>query len=249
MENIRGRREDKIQLQNLQLFTPELKLSTPTLRLGVGGVTPVRSGPAAGLSRRFQLIKGEGSDSAFNSPHLKPKASFGEMSRLGGESNLESTTRSTVSIGDFTPDLCSTAAVEKTFSELAESAKLDRTNQDKIEMYRKVLSGLKTGKEDKSVLMSAWNSHRDSLSPRPSVPRPQMPRILLDSPTSDSRREGHEDLIPSPSPLLSREKSPMNDLLMSRLDQLMTSLTLNESHGQSFLNVSLDEVELLSPNL
>ena len=249
MENIRGRREDPLKLRNLQLFTPELKLSTPSLRLGVGAVTPVRSGPATGLSRRFQLVAGEGSDSAFNSPHLKPKASFGEISRLGGESNLESTTRSTVSIGDFTPDLCSTAAVEKTFSELAESAKLDRTNQDKIEMYKRVLSSLKTGQEDKSVLMSAWNTVRDSLSPRSAVPRPQVSRILLDSPTSDSRREGKEDLVPSPAPLLSREKSPRNDLLMSRLDQLMTSLTLNESDGQSFLNVSQEEVELLSPNL
>ena len=222
-------------MRNLQLFTPELRLSTPGLRLRVEG-TPGRSLPSAALSRRFSKMV---EPDCTNSPHLKPKTVFGEISRLGGESSLECTTRSTASIGDFTPDLCSTAAVEKTFSELSDSAKLD-TTKSKIEMYKKVIDGLKSAQKDKSVLMTAWNSHRESLSPRPPASRPQRTRIFVESPTSAIQQDP-DVLLPV--------NSPKEDLLMSRLDQLMTSLTLNDSNRQSFLNVSLEEVELLSPNI
>ena len=67
----------------------------------------------------------------------------------------------------FSPMLSSTTQAERTFSEIAEASKHDQT-QHKIEMYRKVLDGIKakTEAEDKSVLLSAWTTHRESLSPR-----------------------------------------------------------------------------------
>ena len=50
------------------------------------------------------------------------------------------------------------------------------------------------------------------------------------------------------NPTININKSPLNDLVISRLDQLMTSLTLNENHIG--LNLSLDdEMDLLSPHL
>ena len=178
MENIRARQEEEVgesaTIRNLKLFTPEGKLATPTLRLpgaGVGGMlTPLRSGPSAVLSRQFHLNQKVATPINANSPQLRSKAAFGEMSRLGQESQLgNTTTRSTSSIGEFTPDLCSTVA--GTFSELAESSKLD-TTQSKIEMYKKVLDGLKNKSQDRSLL-AAWNSHRDSLSPRSENIRPE----------------------------------------------------------------------------
>ena len=74
----------------------------------------------------------------------------------------------------FSPLLSSTATTfgpeqeERTFSELAETSRgggagpqLDTTTS-KIEMYRRVLDGLKSqsGVEDKSMLISAWTAHR-----------------------------------------------------------------------------------------
>ena len=262
MDNIKTRQEVEVgkgvsaTIRNLQLFTPECKLATPSLRLAGGGggmLTPVRGGPSAVLSRQFQLHKKVVTPTLANSPHLKPKAAFGEMSRLGEESTMSNTTaRSTGSIGEFTPDMCSTVA--GTFSELAESAKLD-TTQTKIEMYKKVLDGLKTKTQDKSLL-TAWNSHRNSLSPRAERSR-MIPRTLL-APTSPEKQEEEEEelgLFPAAgrsqfTPVVSREASPSRiDMLASRLDQLMTSLTLNDSNGPSFLNVSQEEADLLSPNL
>merc|ERR1711915_578790 len=97
---------------------------------------------------------------------------------------------------------------------------------------------------------SAWNTHRESLSPR----------------TTKTRRAGHgqsqnklemQNTCPSPGPDLkspvpsqpvSRTESPVNDLIISRLDQLMTSLALSEN--PSGLHGSLDEdIDLLSPHL
>ena len=256
VENIRARKEGGVgvsaTMRNLQLFTPECKLATPSLRLtGVAGgmSTPVRSGPAAVLTRQFQLNKNAVTPVNANSPHLKPKAAFGEMSRLGQESQLgNTTTRSTGSIGEFTPDLCSTVA--GTFSELAESSKLD-TTQSKIEMYKKVLDGLKNKSLDKS-LMTAWSSHRNSLSPRSERSR-MVPRTLVQPPSPNQEQEEEEEelsLFSAPgeiTPTVSREASPID--MTSRLDLLMSSLTLNDPNGQSFLNASLGEVELLSPNL
>merc|ERR1711879_427710 len=172
----------------------------------------------------------------------KPQAAFGEISRLGPESQLgNSTARSTCSIGEFTPDFCSTVA--GTFSELAESCKLD-TTQTKIEMYKKVLDGLKNKSQDKSML-TAWNSHRNSLSPRSERTR-MVPRILM-----ENKEEGEEELAVEEkhslfsaagklTPDISRETSHSPIDMLSRLDQLMTSLTLNDSNnGPSLLNVSL----------
>merc|ERR1719397_1108941 len=163
VEDIKGKREEKVSTRNLQLFTPELKMSTPSLRLGVGVMTPVRSGAPSAISRRFQRLKNEGPDSQSqtNSPRLKPKSTFGEMSRIGGESCLEhnnTTTRSTGSIGAFTPDLCSTATVDQTFSELANSAKLD-TTQSKIEMYKRALEPLTLVLRGQTLPPDLW-SHR-----------------------------------------------------------------------------------------
>ena len=267
MDNIKARQETGVSatIRNLQLFTPECKLATPSLRLGGGGggggmLTPVRSGPSAVLSRQFQLNKKVATPISANSPHLKPKAAFGEISRLGQESQLgntttNTTTRSTCSIGEFTPDLCSTVA--GTFSELAESSKLDIT-QTKIEMYKKVLDGLKNKSQDKSML-TAWNSHRNSLSPRSERTR-MVPRILLEKQEEEEKElEKEEKEVEELSlfsaagkltPDVSREASPSPIDMLSRLDQLMTSLTLNDSNsGPSFLNVSLEQVDLLSPNL
>ena len=64
--------------------------------------------------------------------------------------------------------------------------------------------------------------------------------------------ESPATLIKTHSPLHSisarEDTSPKNDLVITRLDQLMTSLTLNEN--PSGLNISLDEeLDLLSPHL
>ena len=83
------------------------------------------------------------------------------------------TTKSSIG-APFSPLLSSTATTfgpeqeERTFSELAETSRgggagpqLDTTTS-KIEIYRRVLEGLKSqsGVEDKSMLMSAWTAHR-----------------------------------------------------------------------------------------
>ena len=237
----------------LQLFTPESKLATPSLRLGgvAGGgggmLTPVRTAPTAVLTRQFQLQQKVVASpvSATSSPHLKPKAAFGEMSQLG---NSTSRSMSTGSIGEFTPDLCSTATVAGTFADLAESYKLDVT-QSKIEMYKKVLDGLKTKSLDKS-LVTAWSSHRNSLSPRPPERSRLVPRTLLTpvSPRQEELEEEEELSLLSPAGKITpREPSPVD--MTTRLDLLMSSLTLNDPSGQSFLNASLGDVDLLSPNL
>ena len=212
----------------------------------------------------------------FNSPQLKPKSP--NLTTQSQDLNFSSRTTKG-SIGQFSPMLSSTAAVSEerpvtptfsdlgdltsrgntpTFSELADnSSKVSNfdTTQSKIEMYRKVLDGLKTSSatQDKSVLLSAWTAHRESLSPRTTrVRRSRSPQIFQEpktptpvTPVTVKRGTSHEistTMIP-PS-----NKSPLNDQVISRLDQLMTSLTLNENNNG--LNLSLnDEMDLLSPHL
>ena len=80
-----------------------------------------------------------------------------------------------------------------------------------------------------------------------------VPRTLLTpaSPKQEEEEEEEELGLLSPAgkitPVVSREPSPVD--MTTRLDLLMSSLTLNDPSGQSFLNVSLGEVDLLSPNL
>merc|ERR1711971_182004 len=122
-----------------------------------------------------------------------------------------------------------------TFSELADNTSRMSTfdtTQSKIDMYRKVLDGLKSSSvsQDKSVLLSKWTAHRESLSPRTTkLRRSRSPLINQESetpstPVTPVTVKKQTDLE-TPAPV---NKSPLNDLVISRLDQLMTSLTLNE---------------------
>jgi len=233
---------------NLSSPDPRQTNKTPGTMIRGSQLTPARSIQSVPLSRRFALAK---DSEVVSSPDLKTKPRLGDTITITQDQNNSSRKSSVGHITQFSPMLSSTTAAEKTFSELAESSKHDST-QSKIEMYRKVLDGLKTKSEleDKSVLMSAWNTHRESLSPR----------------TTKTRRVGHgqshiklemQNTCPSPGPDLesplpsqpvSRTESPVNDLIISRLDQLMTSLTLSEN--PSGLHGSLDEeIDLLSPHL
>ena len=136
----------------------------------------------------------------------------------------------------------------QTFGDLASDSNnstLDMT-QNKIETYRKVLEGLKnkTEVEDKIGLMTAWTKHRESLSPRVDKVKRRVPSggVNLEQSPAPSSRTLQQ------SPLLT-PASPGQDLITSRLDQLMTSLTLTETN-QAEMNLSLgDDLDLLSPHL
>jgi len=263
---------------------PRLLTPRPGLRPGLAPtatVTPVRSAPSATLFRRFPITQAtaespQGDRLNFNSPQLKPKSP--NLTTQSQDLNFSCRTTKG-SLGQFSPMLSSTAAVSEerpvtptfsdlgdltsrgntpTFSELADnSSRMSHfdTTQSKIEMYRKVLDGLKTSSvsQDKSALLSAWTAHRESLSPRnPKLRRSRSPRFDQEpkTPTPGTPvtvKKGMNLEEPSMvNPIIN--KSPLNDLVISRLDQLMTSLTLNENHNG--LNLSLDdEMDLLSPHL
>jgi len=239
---------------NLSSPDPRQSHKTPGTLVRGSQLTPARSIQSVPLSRRFALAK---DSEVVSSPDLKMKPRL-EVT-ITQDQDCSSRKSSVGHITQFSPMLSSTTAAEKTFSELAaESSKHDST-QNKIEMYRKVLDGLKSKSEleDKSVLMSAWTAHRESLSPRTTKQRRVVhgqSRIRLE-PQSSCPSPGPNLGSPppsQPSPFssqpVSRTESPVNDLIISRLDQLMTSLTLNEN--PSGLNVSLDdEIDLLSPHL
>jgi len=240
--------------RHLNLSSPDPRLRTPGVRSGhlssiQQHVTPVRSVPSAALSRRFAITK-PSEPEPFNSPVLKPIERKEESYNLTIQSETDLNNSRKVSVSSsFSPMLSSTTQAERTFSEIAEASKHDQT-QHKIDMYRKVLNGIKAKSEaeDKSVLLSAWTAHRESLSPRVTKRRSRSPGVYLMDPN-----QSPATLVKTYSPLRSvsvqeEDSSPKNDLVITRLDQLMTSLTLNEN--PSGLNISLDEeLDLLSPNL
>ena len=252
---------------SLNLSSPDPRHQTPVTRRRadtrpehLSTVTPVRSAPSVALTRRYVIPQSEMVPDRCNSPALKlttrSDTECNNTTLQSQDMNMSGRTTK-CSLGQetqFSPMLSSTTQAEKTFSELAEMSKHDVTSS-KIEMYRKVLDGLKSKSEsgDKSVLLSAWTQHRESLSPRP-VTRSQH-RTPVTHPVSPAPVSTLPVCLDQfDSPVTSRvktpvcEKSPMNDLIISRLDQLMTSLTLNEN--PSSLNVSLsDEMDLLSPHL
>ena len=265
---------------------PRLLTPRPSLRPGLGPastVTPVRSAPSATLFRRFPLPQNaadapHGDRPNFNSPQLKPKSP--NITTQSQDLNFSCRTTKG-SLGQFSPMLSSTAAVSEerpvtptfsdlgditsrgntpTFSELADtSSRMSNfdTTQSKIEMYRKVLDGLKTSSvsQDKSVLLSAWTAHRESLSPRNTKLRRSRSPLVYQEPKTPTpvtpvtvKKEMNMEELATVIPTININKSPLNDLVISRLDQLMTSLTLNENHNG--LNLSLDdEMDLLSPHL
>ena len=265
---------------------PRLLTPRPCLRPGLGPastVTPVRSAPSATLFRRFPLPQNaadapHGDRPNFNSPQLKPKSP--NLTTQSQDLNFSCRTTKG-SLGQFSPMLSSTAAVSEerpvtptfsdlgdltsrgntpTFSELADtSSRMSNfdTTQSKIEMYRKVLDGLKTSSmsQDKSVLLSAWTAHRESLSPRNTKLRRSRSPLVYQEPKTPTpvtpvtvKKEMNIEELAIVNPTININKSPLNDLVISRLDQLMTSLTLNENHNG--LNLSLDdEMDLLSPHL
>jgi len=258
--------------RHLNLSSPDPRLLTPRPGLRPGlDATPVRSAPSATLFRRFPLpqaaIDSPKADH-FTSPQLKLKSP--NLTAQSQDLNFSSRTTKG-SLGQFSPMLSSTAAVSEerpvtptfsdigdltpTFSELADNTSRMSTfdtTQSKIDMYRKVLDGLKTSSvsQDKSVLLSKWTAHRESLSPRTTkVRRSRSPLVLQESetpstPVTPVTLKKQTD-VETPVPV---NKSPLNDLVISRLDQLMTSLTLNENNIG--LNLSLDdEMDLLSPHL
>jgi len=262
--------------RHLNLNSPDPRLLTPRPGLrphldSASSVTPVRSAPSATLFRRFPLpqaaIDSPKADH-FTSPQLKLKSP--NLTAQSQDLNFSSRTNKG-SLGQFSPMLSSTAAVSEerpitptfsdlgdltpTFSELADNTSRMSTfdtTQSKIDMYRKVLDGLKTSSvsQDKSALLSKWTAHRESLSPRTTkLRRSRSPLINQESetpstPVTPVTVKKQTDLE-TPAPV---NKSPLNDLVISRLDQLMTSLTLNENNNG--LNLSLDdEMDLLSPHL
>ena len=152
--------------RHLNLSSPDTRLRTPGPLASIQShLTPVRNVPSAALSRRFAITK---PPEPFNSPVLKPIERKEDSYNLTIQSETEMNNSRKVSMSSqFSPMLSSTTQAERTFSEIAEASKHDQT-QHKIEMYRKVLDGIKakTEAEDKSVLLSAWTTHRESLSPR-----------------------------------------------------------------------------------
>lgn len=257
---------------NLNLNTPDARLKTPG-PVGGSHATPVRS-VASGLSRRFALSKTLPQTSQeseeppqFNSPILKAKEPSnvpdGEISannNLTISADLNSSCQSIKS--SFSPMLSSTQAQGDTsfgFNDLATTSETNKSSLDmtqKIEMYRKVLESHKTKSrgEEKNGLLTAWTKHRESLSPRVDHVRSR-----VRNPSGNKLEPGNLDHSPAPrmkqlSPLVSNSMtprgvpSPGQDLIISRLDQLMTSLTLNEN--KSGLNFSMEEdLDLLSPHL
>ena len=258
--------------RHLNLSSPD---PTPraSLRPGIdpaSAVTPVRSAPSASLFR-FPLPQGvidSPKADNFNSPKLKQKSP--NLTTQSQDLNFSGRTTKG-SLGQFSPMLSSTAAVSEerpitptfsdlgdltsntpTFSELADNtsrmSNFD-TTQSKIDMYRKVLDGLKTSSvsQDKSVLLSKWTAHRESLSPKTTKLRRSRSPLVYQEPETPSTPVTlkKETDVEVSAPI---NKSPFNDLVISRLDQLMTSLTLNENNNG--LNLSLDdEMDLLSPHL
>eukprot|EP00092_Neocalanus_flemingeri_P016697 GFUD01018060.1.p1 GENE.GFUD01018060.1~~GFUD01018060.1.p1 ORF type:complete len:127 (+),score=51.41 GFUD01018060.1:668-1048(+) len=124
-------------------------------------------------------------------------------------------------------------------------------------MYRKILLSAKNKEkprtEGKSSLLSAWNCHRQSLSPqgRPAA------HSSSSSPTSPSAPGQFSPLQSYGTPDMSHRRmsvaSPgseeMNSKMVTRLDQLMTSLTLsNDSLDFSLGRMSFGGDELLSPH-
>jgi len=263
----------------LNLSSPDPRLLTPRPGLrphldAASAVTPVRSAPSATLFRRFPLppdVIDSPKTDHFTSPQLKLKSP--NLTAQSQDLNFSSRTTKG-SLGQFSPMLSSTAAVSEerpvtptfsdlgditantpTFSELADNTSRMSTfdtTQSKIDMYRKVLDGLKTSSvgQDKSVLLSKWTAHRESLSPRTTkLRRSRSPLINQESETPSTPvtpvTVKKQTDVETPAPV---NKSPLNDLVISRLDQLMTSLTLNENNIG--LNLSLDdEMDLLSPHL
>ena len=80
-------------------------------------------------------------------------------------------------------------------------------------------------------------------------PRSQSPApINFQSPVAVKVSQGVSPLVAAATPPPAVKSPQLDELVISRLDQLMTSLTLNEN--PSGLNISLDaEMDLLSPHL
>ena len=127
-------------------------------------------------------------------------------------------------------------------------------------MYKKILLSAKTkdkpANDGKPSLLCAWNVHRQSLSPQA---RPVTLSSSSSSSCPSSPPTPHQfspmlgSRTPDMSHRLSNLTSPagvdMDSKLASRLDQLMTSLTLSDtSLDFSLGRMSLGGEELLSPH-
>ena len=120
------------------------------------------------------------------------------------------------------------------------------TTQSKIEMYKKILSVKSKGQQEgKSNLLSAWNYHRQSLSPHS---KPSLITNNEDQSNSPSPPKQFSPMLNCKTPDMSQHE--MDSKLATRLDQLMTSLTLSDnSLDFSLGRMSMGgEMELLSPH-
>eukprot|EP00092_Neocalanus_flemingeri_P022495 GFUD01024396.1.p1 GENE.GFUD01024396.1~~GFUD01024396.1.p1 ORF type:complete len:705 (-),score=224.81 GFUD01024396.1:69-2183(-) len=182
------------------------------------------------------------------------------FSRPSSSLGVDGDRRPSSSLGLVAASSSSFAIPSPTFGSLRAAAdaslSLDCT-QSKIEMYRKILLSAKNKEkpraEGNSSLLSAWNCHRQSLSPqgRPAA------HSSSSSPTSPSAPGQFSPLQSYRTPDMSHRRmsvaSPgseeMDSKMVTRLDQLMTSLTLsNDSLDFSLGRMSFGGDELLSPH-
>eukprot|EP00092_Neocalanus_flemingeri_P037087 GFUD01040373.1.p1 GENE.GFUD01040373.1~~GFUD01040373.1.p1 ORF type:complete len:695 (+),score=223.60 GFUD01040373.1:65-2149(+) len=173
------------------------------------------------------------------------------FSRPSSSLGVDGDSRPSSSLGLAGASSSSFAIPSPTFGSLRSAAdaslSLDCT-QSKIEMYRKILLSAKNKEkprtEGKSSLLSAWNCHRQthssSSSPTsPSAPGQFSPQQSYRTPDTSHRRRS----VASPG------SQEMDSKMVTRLDQLMTSLTLsNDSLEFSLGRMSFGGDELLSPH-
>ena len=245
---------------DLQLISPATPLppsrAVPQPADSSLGSTPVSTGQ---VSRRITRRV-----TPDPSPLLRQSLTHSRLARTnandeGGYNNHSQDSKD--SLGVFSPVLCSTKSQNSSSCSQAStsSAPTDspevintqphNSTQSKIELYRKILlSGkVKDKSQDcsKSSLLTAWNHHRQSLSPGSRI-LDVGADVQSNHPTTPHRQF---------SPLLScqtpdKSQLEMDSKLATRLDQLMTSLTFSDnSLDMSLGNMMMgEEMELLSPH-
>jgi len=228
----------KLDLQLLSPDTPaQSQVAKDTPAIAKAPETPVSTGQ---VSRRIhRRITPD------PSPLLKQSLTNSMISRnKKDESSYRAQDSTKDSLGVFSPVLSSTKSPNSSSSSETDSVTEDaditcsqahNETQNKIDMYKKVLQSVgrpeKTEYTNKSSLLSAWSRHKESLSPRIATP-PRKFSPLLNCDTPD------------------KSYQEMDSKLVTRLDQLMTSLTLSDnSINLSLGNMDLEEdIDLLSPH-
>ena len=147
--------------------------------------------------------------------------------------------------GPENPEPFSTTAVAfDTFGSLRELSEAFSDNGDatqtKIDEYKRILLSAKSKDQlegdSRTSLLSAWNMHRQSLSPQ--TPRINLSICSLDNDSSPSTLKNTSPMYANRTPDMTR-----------RLDQLMSSLTFgDDSLDLSLGKMSLGGDELVSPH-